>query len=70
VPEFKDPVPPPAPGIQAPSDDVTSWVTPVSGKALEFQTVGQTTPMTLAPLYRVFDERYVVYWKVSMGTGD
>jgi len=65
VPEFKDPAPPPAPTIRAASDDVGSWVTAVPGKPLEFQTTGQATPMTLVPLYRLFDERYVVYWQVA-----
>ena len=70
VPEFKDPAPPSAPLIRVASDDVTSWVAPVPDKPLEFTTKGQSTAMTLVPLYRVFDERYVVYWKVGMGTGD
>jgi DUF1680 family protein len=65
VPEFRNPAPPTAPEIRASSAEVTSWVTPVAGKALEFQTKGQVSAMTLIPLYRVFDERYVVYWQVS-----
>jgi uncharacterized protein DUF4986 len=65
VPEFRNPAPPPAPEIRAALADVTSWVTPVAGKALEFQTKGQASAMTLIPLYRVFDERYVVFWQVS-----
>jgi DUF1680 family protein len=65
VPEFRNPAPPTAPEIRASSAEVTSWVTPVAGKALEFQTKGQASAMTLIPLYRVFDERYVVYWQVS-----
>jgi hypothetical protein len=65
VPEYKDPSPPAAPQIRASSDDITSWVAPVAGKTLEFTTKGQTSPMTLVPLYRLFDERYVVYWTVS-----
>jgi DUF1680 family protein len=65
VPEFKDPAPPPTPEIRAASDDVTSWVEAVPGKNLEFRTKGQPSSMALAPLYRVFDERYVVYWNVG-----
>ena len=65
VPEFKDPAPPPAPQIRAAPGDVTSWVTLVAGKPLEFATKGQPTSMTLVPLYRLFDERYVVYWNVT-----
>ena len=67
VPEFRDPAPPAAPAIRASSDDVASWVAATPGKSLEFRTVGQATPLTLSPLYRVFDERYVVYWNVSRG---
>jgi DUF1680 family protein len=65
VPEFKDPAPPPAPLIRAASDDVASWVAPVAGRPLEFRTTGQTTALTLVPLYALFDERYVVYWNVT-----
>jgi DUF1680 family protein len=65
VPEFKNPAPPAAPQIRASSDDVTSWIEPIGGKTLEFTTKGQTSSMTLVPLYRLFDERYVVYWTVS-----
>jgi hypothetical protein len=32
---------------------------------LEFRTTGQVSPMTLVPLYKLFDERSVVYWDVS-----
>ena len=67
VPEFKNPAPPATPGIRAESDDVSSWVRAVPGKPLEFRTVGQSTEHTLVPLYRLFDERYVVFWNVSRG---
>jgi hypothetical protein len=65
VPEFKNPAPPPTPVIRAASDDVSSWVAPVPGKTLEFRTTGQASAITLVPLYRLFDERYVVYWSVG-----
>lgn len=67
VPEFKNPAPPATPGIRADTDDVSSWVRAVPGRSLEFKTVGQATEHTLVPLYRVFDERYVVFWNVSSG---
>jgi DUF1680 family protein len=70
VPEYRDPAPPATPGIRASADDISTWVAAVPGKPLEFQTKGQTTPISLSPLYRVFDERYVVYWNVTTGTGD
>lgn len=65
VPEFRNPVPRPAPTIRAAPDDVASWVTPVPGRSLEFRTRGQAAEMTLVPLYRLFDERYVTYWNVE-----
>jgi DUF1680 family protein len=64
VPEYKNPAPPLAPEIHAATDDVTTWVMPTTGKTLEFATKGQTSSTTLVPLYRLFDERYVVYWTV------
>ena len=42
-----------------------SWVEPVKGQPLTFQTVGQGNGTTLIPLHRVFGERYGVYWKVN-----
>lgn len=41
-----------------------AWVEPVPGQSLTFRTVG-SNPTNLIPLYRVFGERYGVYWKVS-----
>ncbi len=41
------------------------WLQAVDGHALTFQTVGQQTPTTLIPLYKILGERYAVYWKVS-----
>ena len=65
VPEYTaEPVAVPA--IVAPHDDVVSWVKPVSGQPLRFRTAGQPTDFDLVPLYRVFDERYAVYWKVEV----
>ncbi|MES2304814.1 MAG: beta-L-arabinofuranosidase domain-containing protein [Gemmatimonadota bacterium] len=47
------------------SGDVTNWVTPVAGKTLEFQTKGQSEPITLVPFNSIMDERFVVYWQVN-----
>ncbi len=65
VPEYKsDPVA--APTIRASRlDDPQTWLAPIAGRELEFRTVGQRNELTLVPLYRVFDERYAVYWKVE-----
>jgi hypothetical protein len=54
-----------APTIRAASVDPASWLKP-AGRALEFRTVGQPNDLTLVPLNRIFDERYAVYWKVSV----
>ncbi|MFY9803689.1 MAG: beta-L-arabinofuranosidase domain-containing protein [Candidatus Acidiferrales bacterium] len=43
-----------------------SWIEPVKGHALTFQTVGQQNSTTLIPLHRVFGERYAVYWKTRV----
>ncbi len=65
-PDFTAP-PVAAPVITAPSADVASWVRSVPGKPLEFTTVGQQTNVALVPFNGLFDERYVVYWKVATG---
>ena len=64
-PDFTVP-PLPVAAIVAPSADVTSWVKPVRGQKLEFTTIGQATNIPLAPFHAVYDERYVVYWKVGL----
>ena len=62
VPEFKlDPVPVPA--LHASDSNVP--VAPVPGRELEFRSTGPGEPVTLVPFYRLFDERYAVYWKVT-----
>jgi len=47
------------------SDDPATWIEPVSGRPLEFRTIGQAENVTLVPFYRLFDERYAIYWKVT-----
>ncbi|MDR3688011.1 MAG: glycoside hydrolase family 127 protein [Fimbriimonas sp.] len=42
--------------------DPSSWLKPVSGKALTFQTVGIARPVTFIPLYDIIDQRFGVYW--------
>ena len=44
-------------------------VRPVSGEPLAFETpvVGSTSPVRLAPWYRIAHERYVLYWRVQAG---
>ena len=42
-----------------------TWLKKISGSGLEFQTVGQSEPTRLVPLYKLFNERYSIYWKVN-----
>ncbi|HEY6549206.1 MAG TPA: beta-L-arabinofuranosidase domain-containing protein [Vicinamibacteria bacterium] len=42
-----------------------SWLRAVPGSPLTYETVGQAKPLRLEPLYRIFDERYAVYWKLE-----
>jgi len=65
VPEYKS-EPVPAPTIRVASADPSGWLRPVAGRPLEYETVGQPRPLRLEPLYRVFDERYAVYWKTEV----
>jgi DUF1680 family protein len=44
--------------------DPASWIKP-AGKPLTFTVSGQTRSITLMPVNRIFDRRYVVYWQVS-----
>jgi uncharacterized protein len=51
-----------------PSEDEVrsaSWIEPVKGQSLMFQSVGQKSATTLVPLNSIFGERYGVYWKVN-----
>src|SRR5262249_20579654 len=53
----------PAPGFKA-GAGLADWIKP--GPApLEFRTTGQAQDVDLVPFYRLFDERYAVYWKMS-----
>ncbi|MDB4913978.1 MAG: hypothetical protein JWM95_1622 [Gemmatimonadetes bacterium] len=56
---------PPAPSFVARSSELSSWITPVPGRPLEFRTVGQATDVTLVPLHTLFDERYAVYFRIT-----
>ncbi|HSQ20325.1 MAG TPA: DUF4986 domain-containing protein, partial [Blastocatellia bacterium] len=64
VPEYKS-TPVPAPEIKTASHTPLGWIEPIPGRSLEFRTVGQAQNITLVPFYKLLDERYVVYWRVS-----
>jgi DUF1680 family protein len=55
----------PAPEFKTKSQDLGECIEPVSGRPLEFRTVGQAQNVSLVPFYKVLDERYGVYWKVG-----
>ena len=53
-----------APEIAGDLRNSATWIEPVAGHPLSFRTRGQAAKMDLVPLYRLFDERYAVYWKI------
>ena len=55
----------PVPAIATSSKDPVGWLKPVAGQPLTFQTVGQEKQISLIPLYKLFGERYAVYWKTA-----
>ena len=57
--------PVPVPVITSNAKDPLGWVKPISGQPLTFRTWGQGQQIALIPLYKLFDERYAVYWKVQ-----
>jgi DUF1680 family protein len=54
--------------ILADAGNPTAWIEPDAKQPLTFQTVGQSQPLTMVPLYKVIHERYAVYWKVDSKT--
>lgn len=56
----------PVPKFITDEDDLTKWIKPVSGKSHTFKTVNAGTPeeVTLIPFYRLFGERYSVYFDI------
>jgi uncharacterized protein len=61
-----DPVPVPFFDVKA-AAPVEDWIKPVAGQALTFRTegVGKPNDVTLAPFYRLFGERYAIYWQLG-----
>jgi hypothetical protein len=53
------------PDIVADPAKPAEWLPPDLKQPHAFPTVGQASPPTLVPLYRVIHERYLVYWKVG-----
>jgi hypothetical protein len=59
---FGDPVP--APTFVASTDDLAAWVKPVEGQPLTFRATGQKRDVAFEPFYKLFGQRYAVYWRV------
>jgi DUF1680 family protein len=55
----------PVPAIATSSKDPLGWLKAVARQPLTFQTVGQERQISLIPLYKLFGERYAVYWKTA-----
>jgi DUF1680 family protein len=53
------------PAFKAAAADPASWIKPVAGQPLTFQTAGQKQNVTLVPFYKVYDQRYAVYWRIQ-----
>ncbi len=53
-----------APPLLGDINNLNAWIKPVKGELLTFRTTGQEKNFTLIPYYRLFGERYVVYWNV------
>ena len=53
-----------APDFVVENEDLESWIKPVEGKPLTFRTknAGRPNDMTLIPFYKLFNERYALYW--------
>ena len=52
------------PSFKAAGAAPKDWIQP-AGEPLAFRTTGQARDVTLAPLNRMFDKRYSIYWRVS-----
>jgi DUF1680 family protein len=64
VPEYKQ-EPRPLTELHGAGTEANAWIRPLPGEALAFHTSGQAADVSLVPFYRLFDERYAIYWKVT-----
>ena len=53
------------------TEKLEDWIEPFPGKPLTFRTkgVGRPRDFILSPFYRLFDQRYNIYWKLEPGKG-
>jgi hypothetical protein len=56
------------PKFMVPGDDPNAWIKPVAGTPLTFRTegVGKPSDVTLQPFFKVFGERYSIYWTILL----
>ena len=56
-----------APVIVTEQRDPAAWIKPVEGKPLTFRTssVGKPDDVTLVPYYRLWDQKYAIYWRLT-----
>jgi DUF1680 family protein len=61
-----DPIP--VPVFKVPQTDPNAWIKPVESEPLTFQTqgVGDPQDVTLIPFYKLFGERYSIYWTLLL----
>jgi DUF1680 family protein len=67
-PEGPEGAPVAVPKFRVPGNDQNAWIKPVAGKSLTFQTAGAGQPkdVTLIPFYKLFGERYSIYWAILL----
>jgi DUF1680 family protein len=53
------------PVLRAAGGRLDSWIKPITGQPLQFQTVGQQKDVMFVPFTRISDGRYSIYWTVS-----
>jgi len=48
-------------------NDLESWIKPVAGRVLTFRTInaGKPKDVTLIPFYKLFGQRYAIYWHIE-----
>jgi hypothetical protein len=56
----------PVPSLVVTDPDPNTWIKPEKSKPLTFHTIGVGRPedVTLIPFYRMFGQRYAVYWNI------
>lgn len=53
------------PAFRADAARPASWIKPDSARPLAFRTTGQQRDVSLVPFYKLFGQRYSVYWRIQ-----